>query len=91
MCWVGGECVYFRRDMHLKVLSNLVLAVMADGQSFLHGKKPVYSSVLSHSFLSGELEFSANQHMYRVDNIVDERLVSLEMHTKHLSETYFWP
>ena len=72
--------------MHLKVLCNLVLAMMADGHSFLHGKKPVYSSVLSHAFLSGELEFSANQHTYRVDNIVDERLVVLEIHTRHLPE-----
>ncbi len=42
---------------------------------------------LSHAFLSGELEFSADQHMYRLDNIVDERLVVLEMHSKHLPET----
>ncbi len=87
MCWVCGECVYFRGGMHSKVLSNLVLAVMVDGQSFLHGKKPVYSSVLSHAFLSGDLEFSANQHMYRVDNIVDERLVVPVMHTRQLPET----
>jgi len=34
LSWLGGESVYFRRDMHLKVLSSLVLAVMADGQFF---------------------------------------------------------
>ena len=31
---VGCESVYFRRDMHSKVLSSLAHAVMADGQIF---------------------------------------------------------
>ena len=67
-----------------------MLVVMADGLPNLCSKKLV-DSHMHISYLSREMELSANQHMYRVDNIVDERLVSLEMHTKHLSETYFWP
>ena len=65
MCVVGGESVYFRRDMHLKVLSNLVLAMMADGQSFLHGKKLVYS----------HMHFSAGNWNFRPTNICIESTI----------------
>ena len=39
----GGEALYFRRDMHLKVPSSLVLALMADGLPNLCSKKLVDS------------------------------------------------
>ena len=67
LCMGGGEGVYFRRDMHLilKVLSNWVLALMADGQSFLHGKKLVYS----------HMHFSAGNWNFRPSNICIESTI----------------
>ena len=68
--------------MHLKVLSSLVLALMADGLPNLCSKKLVDSHM--HLFLSGALELFYSQHMYRTPIMVDKRMVLLEKYIRQL-------
>ena len=63
--WVGGESVYFRRDMHSKVPSSFMLVVMADGRPNLSSKKLVDS----------HMHFSAGNWNYRPTNICIETSV----------------
>ena len=60
------------------------LALMADGQPNLCSKKLVD---FSHAFLGRDLELSANQHIYRVANIVDKRIMLLEKYILQLPKT----
>ena len=60
--------------MHVKVLSSLVISLMADGQNFLHGEKPVYS----------HMHFSARKWNFRPVNICIESTI------KSTKGWYYW-